>query len=525
MATEAGRRVLLAGGNAFDAAVAIAAALAVVEPYSSGIGGGGFFLLHRAKDGLQVMLDARERAPYAAHRDMFLNDKGDIIPQASVTGALSTAIPGIPAALEHICKHYGSLPLAQSLLPAIRLAERGFPVTRRYRRFARFRLDALRSFAGTSEIFLANGEVPPLGHNIVQSELARTLRAIAGGGASAFYQGDIARKLVAGVQKHGGIWSLQDLADYRVVERPPAVGRYREIRIVSAAPPSSGGIVLLEALNILERFNLSSSHPERAHLIVEALRRAYRDRARFLGDPDFVLIPQKHLLSKAYARTLSATIDKNRATPSDALNATPHSEGTNTTHFSVVDDQGNRIAATLSINYPFGSALVAPGTGVLLNDEMDDFSSHPMSPNVYGLVGERANAIEPGKRPLSSMAPTFLEHRNRIGILGTPGGSRIISMVLLATLDFAASHGPYSWVGLPRFHHQYLPDELQHELGTFTPYEQRALSALGHRLKVLDQPYGNMQAIMWDGRWQQFQAAADPRGEGNALALQVQQKR
>jgi len=518
LATQAGVEILKTGGNAFDAAVAVTAALAVVEPYSSGLGGGGFWLLHRASDGYQVMVDGRETAPKAAHRDMYLDDRGNVVPGLSTEGPLSAGIPGVPAALDHIAGTYGRLPLDRSLAPALRLARQGFPVTPHYRRMARFRLAVLRRYPSAARVFLDEGEVPPEGHVIRQLDLADTLEAIARNGRPGFYGGPVAAALARGMEQAGGLWGLRDLAGYRVVERQPVVGHYRGLRIVSAAPPSSGGVALIGMLNMLAGDDLAAmDRVGRTHLLVEAMRRAYRDRAEYLGDPDFVTVPLTKLTDPAYGASLRAKIRLNRAVPSIALPGPPTAQGgTDTTHFSIIDRDGNRVAATLSINYPFGSGFVAPGTGVLLNDEMDDFSAKPGIPNAYGLVGAAANAIAPGKRPLSSMSPTFVEGTQGIAILGTPGGSRIISMVLLGVLDAAAGNGPDSWVALPRFHHQYLPDRLQHEPGTFTGGEQRALEALGHTLEALPARYGNMQAVYWDRARNRVRAASDPRGEGEA---------
>lgn len=518
LATEAGFEVLAAGGNAFDAAVAVSAALAVVEPYSSGVGGGGFWLLHRAADGFETMIDGRERAPLAAHRDLYLDADGEVIPGLSMDGPLAAGIPGEPAALAHLAGHYGRLPLAASLAPAIRLAREGFAADAFYHRYAGFRLTALERSDEAARLFLADGEPPPAGHRIVQPELAATLEALARDGHDGFYRGEVAARLVAGVRAAGGIWTLEDLATYRVVEREPVRGEYRDLRITTAPPPSSGGVVLLTALNILAGYELDAlDEAARTHLIVEALRRAYRDRAEYLGDPDFVDMPVARLIHPFYADGLRASLRLDRATPSSSLpGAQPAVDGPHTTHFSILDAEGNRVAATLSINYPFGAAFVPPGTGVLLNNEMDDFSARPGTPNAYGLVGAEANAIAPGKRMLSSMTPTFLERDGQVAILGTPGGSRIISMVLLGTLEFAAGRPVADWVRRPRFHHQYLPDAIQFEPGAFDADLQRALVARGHRLAPLDHTYGNMQAILWDRRAGAVSAASDPRGAGAA---------
>ena len=328
--------------------------------------------------------------------------------------------------------------------------------------------------------------------------------------------------MVDAVRRSGGIWDYPDLSNYTIVERQPVILGYKGIRIVSAPPPSSGGIVLGQSLNILENIGLDGRDElQEKHIIVESMRRAYRDRAAYLGDPDFVNVPGRRLLDREYAAGLAETINLERATPSAEIGDTAAlaETGTNTTHFSVIDTEGNRVAATLSINLPFGSGYVVPGTGILLNDEMDDFSIKPSTPNAYGLIGDQANRIEPGKRPLSSMTPTFLETDDRIAVLGTPGGSRIISMVLLAILDFARGHGPASWVSLPRYHHQYLPDEVQYEQGSLTGNEQAGFQKLGHSLKEIQRRYGNMQAVMWWKKKNLMFAASDPRGEGKAVAV------
>lgn len=518
LATEAGFSILRRGGNAFDAAVAVAAALAVVEPAGSGLGGGGFFLLHRARDGLQIVVDARERAPMAAHRDMYLDEQRQVIPGASVDGPLAAGIPGLPAALAHLAQNYGRLPLSESLMPAIELARQGFLVGGRYLDQVQKRLEVLKRYPASAQIFLQSGQAPKSGFRLVQKDLAKVLAALAERGREGFYSGWVAQRLVTEVRRAGGIWRLEDLSGYRVVERRPLAGRYHRTRIVTTPPPA-GGAVVLETLNVLKAFDLTRLDSAVAkHLIAEAWRRAYRDRALYLGDPDFVKIPLDLLLNPAYAAGLRAAIRPDRALSSRQLAeaAEPLSAGADTTHFSILDREGNRAAATLSINYLFGSGFTVPGTGVLLNDEMDDFAIKPDTPNLYGLVGGEANAIAPGKRMLSSMAPAFLEAPDRVGILGTPGGSRIISMMTLAVLDFAGGFGPATLVGWPRFHHQYLPDELQYEPGALTRHERKVLASLGHRLKVLAEPYGNLQAIVWDLVINRVEAASDPRGEGMA---------
>ncbi len=515
LATEAGHEILRQGGNAFDAAVAVSAVLAVVEPYSSGIGGGGFWLLHRASDGFETMIDGRERAPLAAERDLYLDQDGEVIPGRSINGPLAAGIPGEPAALVHISKHYGRLPLKQALAPAIRLAREGFAADEYYRRMAGWRLDALNADPEAAAVFLKQGQLPEVGDAIKQPDLADTLQRLADDGAAGFYTGELAERLVAGVRAAGGIWQLEDLKRYRVVEREPVRGSYMGLKVTSAAPPSSGGVALVTMLNILQGFNLPEvDEPQRTHLIVEAMRRAYRDRADYLGDPDYVDIPVEALTHPWYAAGLARDIQMNRASRSVG-NLEPEG-GRDTTHFSILDREGNRVAATLSINYPFGSCFMVEGTGVLLNDEMDDFSSSPGVPNVYGLVGGEANAIAGGKRMLSSMSPTFVEDERQVAILGTPGGSRIISMVLLGILEMAEGADVEAWVKHPRFHHQYLPDRIEFEPQAFSENMRNGLQAMGHDLKPLEHPYGNMQAIHWDKRSGRVEAASDPRGIGSA---------
>ncbi|VAW99740.1 Gamma-glutamyltranspeptidase @ Glutathione hydrolase, partial [hydrothermal vent metagenome] len=516
IATQAGIDILNQGGNAFDAAVAVSATLAVVEPYSSGMGGGGFWLLHSAKNNVDVMIDGREVAPQKAHRDMYLDKSGNVIPMLSITGPLSAGIPGQPAALVKINKEYGNLPLKEVLAPAIKAAQQGFKVSKHYQTMARFRLEALQASPAAAEIFLQDNKVPTIGYTVKQSDLANTLIAIAEQGMPGFYQGKVAQALVNGTQAAGGIWTLKDLAEYKVAVRQPLVGQFGKFKVTSVAPPSSGGVALITMLNILEeRKWFTKNLADRKHLIIESMRRAYRDRAMFLGDSDFVSIPITRLTSKTYAKQLAAEIDMSMATPSNMLPGLDvEAKGNHTTHFSIIDKQGNWVAATLSVNYPFGSCFVPPGTGILLNDEMDDFSAKPGKPNAYGLVGAKANEIQPGKRMLSSMSPTFIESDDKLAILGTPGGSRIITMVLHSILNIADGKTATEVVAAPRFHHQYLPDEVQYENGSFSAEEANVLVSRGHRLKNLKSAYGNMQVIIVDKTKKSITAASDPRGEG-----------
>jgi len=518
-ATRAGIEILKIGGNAFDAAIAVASALAVVEPYSSGIGGGGFFLLHVVKDDLNVFIDARETAPKASFAEMYLDDEGECIRSKSLTGGLAAGIPGLPAGLVYLSENFGRLDLKKNMGAAIRLAKEGFLTGERYNAMAGYRAKDLNMFPESGRIFLDNGLAPKPGYRISQPELARTLESIALTHGHDFYQGEIAKRLVAGVRAAGGIWSLDDLAEYRIKLRPPVTTTYRGSKVVSAPPPSSGGIVLIEALNILERYNLSTETDiNTAHLVVEAMRRAYRDRADFLGDPDFVDIPVETLLSKSYADNIASNISIMKASSSSELAPLESKiEGRDTTHFSIIDADGNRVAATLSINTPFGAAVVPKGTGVILNNEMDDFSARRLTPNTYGLVGAGANSIAPGKRPLSSMTPTFIESDDRVAILGTPGGSRIISMVLISALEFLRGGDAESMVATKRYHHQYLPDQVNYEKGGFTESEVSGLLGKGHKLKESSRNYGNMHVVTWDKVSGKIAASSDVRGEGQAI--------
>lgn len=520
LATAAGQEVLAEGGNAFDAAVAVSAALAVVEPSSSGVGGGGFYLLHRQLDGFETMLDAREKAPGAATRDMYLDGAGNPIARASIDGPLSAAIPGEPAAFDYLARRYGKLPLRESLAPAIRLAREGFPLYARLQGAIRFKREGLLRSVDAARVFLtADGGVPEIGAIIKQPDLAKTFEALAAEGAKGFYAGRVARAMVSAVQAGGGIWTLADLAAYKVVERRPLAGNYRGARIVSASPPSSGGVAVVDALNILSGYDLHAMDAvTRKHLTIEAMRRAYRDRALYLGDPDFVKIPLAQLISPDYAAGQRTSIRLDKALPSDMLPGIESATtGHNTTHFSVLDADGNRVACTISINLFFGSGFMAANTGVLLNDTMDDFSVKPGTPNAFGLTGNAANAIAPNKRSLSSMAPSFVETPSGVMIIGTPGGSYIISMVLQGTLDYLDGMAAADIVKDPRFHHQYLPDVVEYEKGALSPSEITALEAQGHHLEQGSRNWGNMQVITWDYASGRVDAASDPRGEGVGL--------
>jgi gamma-glutamyltranspeptidase / glutathione hydrolase len=517
LATEAGYQMLRKGGNAFDAAVAVAAALAVVEPYSSGLGGGGFWLLHRAKDGSEVMLDARETAPAAATQAMFLDGDGKPLPRATLDGGKSAAIPGMPAGIAHLARNYGRLPLAETLAPAIALARDGFKIDPRFANIAKLRERFLLNGIDTATTFLDDNRAPPEGFVLRQPQLAATLEAIAQNGQDAFYRGRIAQALVTAVNAAGGAWQLADLAEYKVVERAPLKFSYRGATITTATLPSGGGVTLAETLNILEQFSLSDARdPKSAHLIIEALRRGFQDRALYLGDSDFVPVPLATLIAKSYAKARAADINPALATASDTLPAEKSDavESGNTTHYSIVDAEGNRVGATLSINFLFGSGVVAAGTGVLLNDEMDDFSLLPEVPNAYLVRGGRANRIEPRKRPLSSMMPTFVEDTRGVLVLGAPGGSRIVSQVLFGVLDYVnrLEIDLQRMVKAPRYHHQYWPDRVEIEPDSFSAEWRAALMAKKHIVEIGGRRWGNMQVVFKAKRDGAAQAASDPRG-------------
>ncbi|MGL4316236.1 MAG: gamma-glutamyltransferase [Pseudomonas sp.] len=523
-ATVAGLETLALGGNAFDAAVAISAALAVAEPYGSGLGGGGFFLLRQAgEQPTYRFLDARERAPLAATADLYRRN-GQVQRELSLNGPLAAAIPGLPAALVVLAERYGKLPLIDSLTPAIRLARDGVGVDRVYRERAQWRLDALRKDPASAAIFLEQGRIPGEFGLLRQPELARTLERLGHDGHAGFYSGETGKRLLAGVRAAGGIWGDRDLQSYQVVERQPLRFALADGRaLISAPPPSAGGVALAQSLAMLQQLPWrKAGELQRSHYVIEVLRRAYRDRS-LLGDPDRVQNPLSQLLAPAYLQGLAKSIELQNATPSSSLPPAPAwREGDHTTHFSVLDRDGNAVAATLSINLPFGAAFTVPGTGVVLNNEMDDFAADPQGSNVYGLAGSQANAIAGGKRPLSSMSPTFIESADDFASFGTPGGSRIPSMVLLAILDYLDGKPVAQWPATPRYHHQYLPDVVEYEPGAFSSEQIGALEMRGYRLQPVERRYGNQQVLLWhkpDGR---VEAASDPRGVGRAELLRLQ---
>lgn len=523
IAAGIGADVLARGGNAVDAAVATGFAMAVTYPRAGNIGGGGFMVIHSAERREDVAIDYRETAPAATTRDMFLGADGKPDVAKSRDSALGIGIPGTVAGLALALERYGSgtFSLSELLQPAIRLAREGFVLADDnadtlpdgHRRFAPWPA-ALNIFSRADGTSLREGDT------LVQTDLTATLTAIADQGARGFYQGPVADKLVQGIRAAGGIVTPDDLASYRPVMRAPVLGSYRGYDIVSMPLPSSGGTVLLETLNILEGFpmrDMKQGGPASLHVMIEAMKRAYADRARYLGDPAFVDAPIATLIAKDYAARQRAGIDLDRATPwTDALSAVPPREGSNTTHFSVVDAAGNAVSNTTTLNFGYGLGMVAEGTGVLLNNELDDFTAAPGASNAYGLVGFEANLPGPGKRPLSSMSPTIvLRDGQPVLVTGSPGGSRIISTVLqviVGVLDYDMNVA--AAVAAPRLHHQWLPDEVRIEPG-FDGATIARLRAMGHRvIEPMGQTSANSIAVTPGG----LLGAPDPRTRGAEAA-------
>jgi gamma-glutamyltranspeptidase/glutathione hydrolase len=512
LATNAGFEVLAKGGNAFDAAVAVASTLSVVEPESSGIGGGFMATLHVAKSRRNVFLDAREVAPAAVNPGDYVNPDGTPNRDASLKGPLSAGIPGEPAGLVWLSKHYGKLPLSASLAPAIRIASEGFKPDPRLLSSIKRERKNLERWPASAAKYLPNGQVPAEGGIWRDPEQARTLQLIAAKGDAGFYHGEVASKLVDAVRAAGGNWTLADLANYRVRERTPITIDYRGYHIVTAPPPSSGGVAMAEIFNILSGYDLDKmDKAHRVHYIVEAMRRAFRDHNDYLGDPDFVKMPLAMLLSPYYADGLRQSILPDKATPSSMLPHGPvHDPGMHTTHFSIIDKDGNMVAITSTVNYILGSTFVAQGTGVLLNDEMDDFALVPNKPNVYGLLGSKANAPVGGKRMLSSMSPSIVIGPERTAVIGSPGGSTIITQVMEAVLHFVDGQSAQQIVADKRFHHQFLPDVVDVEDGTFDAATRAELEKMGYTLKHRES-WGFMNVVTWDRKSNTLDAASDPR--------------
>jgi gamma-glutamyltranspeptidase / glutathione hydrolase len=523
LASDAGVQILRSGGNAVDAAVATGFALAVVHPIAGNLGGGGFLLL-RTHDGKTTFIDFREEAPLAATENMYQDARGDVIPEASVIGYRSIATPGSVAGLVYAEKKYGKLGLKAVMAPAIKLANDGFTLSAEE---AHELTDPdLARFPESRLLFQRNGSYYHGGDTFQQPDLARTLERIAADPED-FYHGKMAHQLIDDLKKGGALLTLEDLARYRVVERKPVVGTFHNYTIMSAPPPSSGGVVLLSALNILEGYDLAKAGDRTTawmHLITEAYRRAYMDRADYLGDPDYNDIPVAELTAKKYAEAWRKSIDPEKATPSESLKrpagfvppaattAGKRHESPDTTHYSVVDELGNAVAVTTTLNDSFGSHVTAGSLGFLLNDEMDDFTSKLGVPNMYGLIQGPANAIAPGKRPLSAMTPTIVLENGKLRfVLGSPGGARIITTV--ANIFLSAAEGGLNIqeaVDAPRFHHQYLPDKLYLEPG-FSTQVREELAGMGYTLALKDGHWSNGECIAVDPATGELEGGQDHR--------------
>ncbi|MBI4483859.1 MAG: gamma-glutamyltransferase [Acidobacteria bacterium] len=523
IASQVGVDILKRGGNAVDAAVAVAFALVVTYPSAGNLGGGGFMLIHRSATGEEITIDYRERAPGRAHRDMYVDGEGRVAPEKSTVGHLAVAVPGTPAGLAMALEKYGTLKLEEALQPAIELAEKGFPVSTFLSDSLKRNESRLGRFPESRRIFLRGGKPYEPGELLVQKELAETLKKIARGGPKAFYEGKIARLIVNEMKSHGGWIALEDLKDYRPVLRPPVRGTYRGYEVVSMGPPSSGGIVLLQMLNQVEPFPLKELGPHSSktlHLLAEAMRRAFADRARYLGDADYVKVPVKGLISKPYARKMRETFNGEYA--SSSLEVGPGDpfpyESEETTHFSVVDKDGNAVANTYTLNDSYGSGVTVRGAGFLLNNEMDDFTSAPGVPNMYGLIQGEANSIQGGKRPLSAMTPTFLKKDGKVLlIVGSPGGPTIINTVFQIILN-VVNHGMsiQEAVDAPRIHHQWLPDVLQVEPRSLVKDVELALRSRGHQIRERGF-MGDAQGIWIDWATGIRYGGSDPRQDGRPI--------
>ena len=523
LATQVGLDILKQGGNAIDAAVAVGFALAVVLPNAGNIGGGGFMVLHDDKTGKDVAIDFREIAPAKASRDMYLDNQGNVIDGKSLFTHDASGVPGTVAGMEYALKKWGTMPLSKVLEPAIKLADKGFIVSDVLAKTLKEEKSTLGKWPSSKAIFFKNGEPLKSGDLLVQKDLAKSLRLIAKQGAKAFYQGEIATKIAKEMQSHGGTMTLEDLKAYKVVERQPIIGDYRGYKVVTMPPPSSGGVHLIEILNMLEHYPIKEDGVNSAkniHHMAESMKLAYADRSEYLGDPDFVKIPVTGLTSKAYANERVKTIDDNKARLSSTIKPgkpQPY-ESDQTTHYSVMDKAGNAVAVTYTLNLNFGSGIVVEGTGILLNNEMDDFSVKPGVPNAFGLVGGAANAIEAKKRPLSSMTPTIVMKNNKPWLVtGSPGGARIITTVLQSvvnTIDHEMN--PAEAIITPRVHHQWLPDELRVEEG-ISPDTIKLLQDKGHNV-VTKAPMGRIQIIQADDSG--FYGYSDPRNpDGKTLGF------
>ncbi|CAI2718987.1 gamma-glutamyltransferase [Nitrospina watsonii] len=517
-ASAIGVEILKQGGNAVDAAVAIGFALAVTLPRAGNIGGGGFMMIHLAKTGETVVIDYREKAPAAAHRDMYLNADGSVNRRLLEAHHLASGVPGTVAGLARAHKQYGSLPWKDLVAPAIQLAEHGIPINYDHLFTLTKGKQRLQQFEATRQMFYKpDGSMYRLGETIVFPDLAHSLKLIAEQGPSAFYEGGIAQKIAADMQANGGLITLDDLKNYAPTLRQPVRGTYRGYEVVSMPPPSAGGIQIIQILNMIEHFPLQEyglNTAQTLHLIAEAMRRSFADRSEFMGDADFWPVPVDTLISKEYAARLIRDLDPNHATPSRQIKPGTflNKESNETTHFSVMDEAGNVVANTYTLNFSFGSGIVVPGTGILLNNEMDDFSAKVGAKNAYGLLGGDANAIQPGKKPLSSMCPTIVFKDGKpLLATGSPGGPRLTTatlQVLINVMDFGMNIAAAT--NAPRIHHQWIPDKLRVEKG-LSGDTIKILKSMGHDVRVTN-TIGSTQTVMRKGNF--FFGASDPRRPG-----------
>lgn len=515
LASQVGVDILQAGGNAIDAAVGVGYALAVVDPCCGNIGGGGFMTIHLA-NGKNVFVNFREKAPLAANVNMYLDAQGKVIPRKSTTGYAAVAVPGTVMGLDLALQKYGTMTRAKVMAPAIKLARQGFTLSAADSKLLAEHADSFRKQANVAAIFLKNNQPYQAGDQLVQSDLANTLQQIADKGPAVFYHGAIADAVVQASQQQGGILSRQDFADYKVEEFTPLVCEYRGYTVISAPPPSSGGITLCETLNILEKYpltNLGYHSAQGAHYIIEAMRYAYADRNNDLGDPDFVKNPVARLTSKSYATQIQQKIQQFRATPSSELSSSPAPyESNNTTHYSIVDKFGNAVAVTYTLDSFFGAEVIAGNTGFFLNNEMDDFTTKPGVANQFGLIQGAANSIQAGKRPLSSMTPTIVLKNNQLFmVLGSPGGPRIITSVLQVLLNVIDDGmNIQQAVNAPRFHQQWLPDVVYVEPNTFATNTTKQLTEMGYHF-ASQKNAGAVEAIMVDPISKLLYGASDAR--------------
>jgi gamma-glutamyltranspeptidase/glutathione hydrolase len=521
-ATQVGVEVLKKGGNAVDAAVAVSLALAVTHPQAGNLGGGGFFVLHLHEKGINTTIDYRERAPLAAHRDMYLDEQSEVIEDASTLGYRACGVPGQVGGLWLAHQKYGKLPWKELVEPAIKLAEEGIVVNYWLAGSLQYETELFNKYPATAAIFTKDGKPYAYGDLLMQKDLAWTLRQIADKGHDGFYRGEVARRIAADMAANGGLITEADLAAYEAVERPPVNGKFHSFEIVSMGPPSSGGIILIQILGMLESYDLSAighNSSRYIQLLTEAEKLAYADRAEHMGDADFYPVPVEELISPAYIAERRLRINPERATPSAQVGHGEPStaESEQTTHFSVVDRWGNAVACTTTLNDSFGAHVVAAGTGVVMNDEMDDFSAKPGVPNIYGLIGGEANAISPGKRMLSSMTPTIVLKDGRVYlVVGTPGGSTIPTTVIQVVLNVLVHRMPLqSAVAAPRFHHQWLPDRTQVESIGFSKDVVAALRGMGHEVSARGW-IGDVHAVLVAEKTGLLIGVSDPRRGGVA---------